>query len=391
LQCTRPRAGPLRQCVARRQWQRAGQQGGVLRSCRHAEPGCRRPERCFYFNPFGSSFPNNKNFGQPNPRYVPGAENSAELSARLYDDRQLEEQSQNLTIDALVSGGSPFNLPGGEIAWAAGAQWRQSEERKSTTGPFLDEDKFPRSWPGQQVGNVGCPSQDSPYFFFNTENFDPTDQQQYSYFGDLQVPVLENLSLQLAVRREEFPQPDLSPTVYKIAGKWEPLAWLAIRGSHGTNYATPPANLTPGDLEAALALVASAGNKFLRVETETLPGVKPETAKVTNLGVIFTFDNRMPMDGALRINLDYFDFRIEDEIKTVSHNAILNSTFLDPARLGRNELINCNASLIERITFINGKGSAGCAQGVTTGDSVTGIRSVYGNGPGIKTPASTPT
>jgi len=33
--------------------------------------------------------------------------------------------------------------------------------------------------------------------------------------------------------------------VYKVAGKWDPFEWLAIRGSFGTNYATPP-NTTPG-------------------------------------------------------------------------------------------------------------------------------------------------
>ncbi|NJS39153.1 MAG: TonB-dependent receptor, partial [Rhodobacteraceae bacterium] len=98
-----------------------------------------------------------------------------------------------------------------------------------------------------------------------------------------------------------------------------------MRGSFGTNYATPPSNIVPGNITTGLGLIARAGNSYLRVETETLGGIKPETAEVMNLGVIFNFDSGLPLNGVARLSLDYFDFQIKDEIKTVSHNAILNS------------------------------------------------------------------
>lgn len=338
---------------------------------------------CMWLNPFSSSYAANGAFGTPNPLHIPGNENSAELVAWLYDDRQGENANDNLTFDALVSGGTPIALPGGNVAWAAGAQWRLSEGRESTSSEFIDPRAYPCAWPGQQPGDVGCaPTGQSPYFFFASDEQNRSDNQQYSYFGELQVPVMDRLSFQLAVRREEFPKSDLGATVYKVAGKWDPTDWLALRGSFGTNYQSPPSTLVPGEINNSLSLIAAAGNKYLRVETETLGGIAPETAEVANFGAIFNFDN-MPGNGNLRFSVDYFDFKIIDELKTVSHNQLLNTTFVgSPGAAG---LINCSAALIDRITFLNGQGASGCTQGTTVGDDVTSIRSVFGNGPGAQT------
>jgi iron complex outermembrane receptor protein len=346
-------------------------------------PGAAGTNGCMYLNPFASAYAANGTFGTPNPRYIAGNEISPELAAWLYDERWEESVSTNLTVDALVSGGLPFELPGGPIAWAAGAQWRQSEFRDQSRSDFMDPDIQNCAWPGQNPGDVGCaPTGESPFFFFGQNGPSRSDQQQYSYFGELQVPVLDNLSMQLAVRREEFPQSGLGATVYKVAGKWDPVDWLSVRGSFGTNYATPPASFIPGQVTNALSLIANAGNRYLRVETETLSGVSPETAEVANFGAI-VFLSDLPLNGTLRASADYFDFTIIDEIKTVSHNGILNTVFV--ASPGTNNPINCSAPLIDRITFINGQGAAGCTQGTTTGNDVTSIRSVRGNGPGANT------
>ncbi len=345
-------------------------------------PGAAGKNGCMYLNPFASSYAANGTFGTPNPRYIPGNEIPAELARWLYDERHEESVNNSLVFDALVSGGTPLTLPGGEVMWAAGAQWRQSENRDEVSGEFMDPGEMPCQWPGQSPGQVGCPPiGESPYWFFGQNSPNKSDQQQYSYFGELEVPVLDNLGFQLAVRREEFPRSGLGATVYKVAGKWDPFDWLAIRGSFGTNYATPP-NITPGDISTGLSLIANAGNKYLRVETENLGGLKPETAEVMNFGAIFNFDN-LWLDGSFRMSLDYFNFEIKDEIKTVSHNQILNTVFVG-AR-GSSQLINCSAALIGRISFINGVGAAGCSQGVTIGQDVTSIRSVRGNGPGATT------
>ena len=336
---------------------------------------------CLYLNPFSSSYAANGTFGTPNPRYISGNDVPAGLAAWLFDERQEENNSMSLTIDMLISGATPFTLPGGTIAWAAGAQWRQSENRETSSSRYLDPSDAPCQWPGQRPGNFGCPpTGETPYWFNGQDDQTKSDQQRYSYFGEMQIPVLDNLSFQLAVRREEFPRPGLGATVYKVAGKYDLFDWLAIRGSFGTNYATPPDNIIPGTVLTGLNLINRAGNSYLRNETETLSGIQPETAEVSNFGAIFNFDQGLPFDGRLRLSLDYFKFTIKDEIKTVSHNAILNSVVT-----GSNAFVNCSAPLIDRITFRTGVGAAGCVQGVTRGVDTTSIRSVFGNGPGAET------
>src|SRR5690606_22108970 len=141
-------------------------------------------------------------------------------------------------VDALVTGATPVTLPGGVVAWAAGAQWLQEELNEFEEREFNDVEKYPCPWPGQQVGQVGCPAVQGAYIFSTPGTIDRVDSQQYSYFGEVQIPVLDSLSFQLAARREEFPKSGLGATVWKVAGKWDPADWIAVRGSFGTNYST---------------------------------------------------------------------------------------------------------------------------------------------------------
>jgi iron complex outermembrane recepter protein len=141
---------------------------------------------CLYLNPFSNSFAKNAVFGGANPRYVAGLENDPALTEWIFDDRNQEDQTTNLTFDALVNGVTPINLAGGQVAWAAGAQWRQSEGREETTSPYLDPDVFPCQWPGQRPGQLGCSGVgESPYGFWTQDNQENTDQQQYSASSSL--------------------------------------------------------------------------------------------------------------------------------------------------------------------------------------------------------------
>jgi hypothetical protein len=160
---------------------------------------------------------------------------------------------------------------------------------------------------------------------------------------------------------------------------WDPLSWLAIRGSYGTNYATPPANIIPGEITGTIVQIARSNNAYLRGEVEYLSSIKPETADVSNLGAIFTFGD-LPMDGRMRFSVDWFNFKIKDELKTVAHNTIVNSLVASSTAA-----VNCSSPLIERIAFRNGPGALGCVQGTTIGADITGVRSIYGNGPGADT------
>ena len=87
---------------------------------------------------------------------------------------------------------------------------------------------------------------------------DYNDQQQYSFFGELQIPVLDNLNFQAAARREEF-SGGLGATVYKVSGKWDVWGPLSIRGSYGTNYQAPPVGVIPGEVTNAVRSYSRRG------------------------------------------------------------------------------------------------------------------------------------
>src|SRR5690606_13502837 len=80
---------------------------------------------CSWYNPFASNFSSQPVLGLNNPSYVPGAENSDELIEWLFNERAEEELNWNATVDVVFSGMTPLELPGGNVAWGAGAQWRK--------------------------------------------------------------------------------------------------------------------------------------------------------------------------------------------------------------------------------------------------------------------------
>jgi hypothetical protein len=47
----------------------------------------------------------------------------------MFDPRAVETVANNLTVDLVFDGKLPFQLPGGKIGWAMGAQGRSSESR----------------------------------------------------------------------------------------------------------------------------------------------------------------------------------------------------------------------------------------------------------------------
>src|SRR5690606_7276093 len=93
---------------------------------------------CSWYNPFASNFSSQPVLGLNNPSYVPGAENSDELIEWLFNERAEEELNWNATVDVVFSGMTPLELPGGNVAWGAGAQWRKTENRETVDDPFYN-------------------------------------------------------------------------------------------------------------------------------------------------------------------------------------------------------------------------------------------------------------
>lgn len=337
-------------------------------------PGAAGQNGCQYFNPFSSSYAGQPVLGLPNPNYVPGFENSPELVEWLFDPREVETIVENLTIDLVFDGMSGIQIPGGEIGWAAGAQWRQVESREVVPSEFYNgavQCPYP--------GTNNCPGAlgQGPFAFYGLNPPDYYDQQGFSYFGEVGLPLLDNLNATAAVRREEF-SGGLSATVYKVSGKWQIIEPLALRASYGTNFTAPPISLQPGSLERVVRSYTRAGGAWLGGSIFTQQDVKPEEGTSLNAGLIWQsrgFSN----EHRLSVTLDYFDIETKGEIgELATHDQIANAVFA----AGTN-LANCSSPFINRVTFnVNPVNSpdGNCVQGLTTVAQLNNIQTDRGNG-----------
>jgi iron complex outermembrane receptor protein len=357
---------------------------------------------CYYWNPFASAFANQPELGLANPSYILGAENRADVARWLFDERATETINSSLTADLVFNGMSGIQLPGGEIGWAIGGQVRQLEFREVVSSPLYNGTQNCDQPAGQTVGInppgggaavvtpatprdtfdpsfAGCTRDNpGPFVFFGTNVPDYADQQQHSLFGEFQIPLLDNVNLQAAVRREEF-SGGFSSTVYKVSGKWDVFGPFSLRGSYGTNYQAPPAGLIPGDINNGVNSYTKVAGAWLGAQTVTRSDIVPETATAWNLGAIWQSEGFAP-DHDLSIILDYFDIETEDELGLLATvNDIAASIF--PGVNTGGALANCSHPLISRVTFNGGT----CTQGVTTARDFSSITTEFGNGPGQHT------
>jgi outer membrane receptor protein involved in Fe transport len=341
-----------------------------------------RPAGCLWYNPFGSNFARQPTLNLPNPNYVPGHENPKELVEWLFNERFSEDTTYNYGINVVFSGETPLELPGGNVAWGLGAQYRDIQTRQSVPDPLYNG-MTPCDWPGQNPASTldpaftGCTLDAAgPFLFFGDNEPDATEQQQTSYFAEINLPILDSVNVSVAGRYEKFEPIGLDTTVYKVSAKWQVFDQFALRGSYGTNYQAPGTAIIPGDLNNGVNSYTRANGAWLGAQTYTLEDIKPETATVWNVGGIAQF--QFGADQDLQIILDYFDIETEDELGLVaSANDIADSVFSSAAT----RLADCSHPLIGRVTF----NTPTCIQGTSSAFTFSSIRTDFGNGPGQHT------
>lgn len=347
-------------------------------------PGAEGVNGCLWYNPFATSFRAQPTLGLANPTYRQGWENSPELVAWLFNKRETEETLWDFTFDAVFSGELPLALPGGNIAWGLGGQYRTSKIRETVNDPLYNG-QTPCDWPGQVPADVNDPAysgcwidEPGPYLFFANNPPDAAQMNQQSYFAEIGLPILDSLNVTLAGRYEKFEPIGLDATVYKVAAKWQIVDQFGIRGSYGTNYQAPFLDrndrpIVPGDFNNTVASYTRAGGSWLGSQQYTRDDIEPETATSWNAGMFAEFE--LGIDQTIQITADYFNIETEDEIDLVaSTNDIANAIFSAAAP----NYANCSHPLISRVTFNGGA----CVQGTTTARDFSSIRTDFGNGPG---------
>lgn len=203
----------------------------------------------------------------------------------------------DLTMFDAELGGDLFELPGGMVKMAAGAEYR--EESVSD----IPDDQFQRG------------------LIFGTEAVSASGaRDSWAAFLEFSVPVIENLELSLAVRYDDYSDFGNS-TNPKLAVRWAPIDQLAFRASWGTGFRAPSlAQIGLGPSESSQFFIDTYGcadNTVYCASTDYNlvfsgnPDLQAEESESLNVGVAW-----QPMD-RVEITLDYWDLKIEDKIDTV--------------------------------------------------------------------------
>lgn len=248
-----------------------------------------------WFNPFGSADPRS-------PFYDAGTTaNSQALVDWIAPTVPFRTSKTELTVFEVNTTGDLYELPAGMAQMAIGYQMR-------------DIDEWNYANPLSEAGiNYNSSIIDTP----------PTDQNygsrvQAAYL-EFEVPILDTLDAQIAVRHENFTSYDLQTTTPKVALRWEALPQLAIRASVGESFLAPtPADARPFDPNENCGEIFFGNDPITggvlnggATCSSGNPDLVPETSDIWNVG--FTWE---PLDD-LTVSMDYQSIEYTDRIRTL--------------------------------------------------------------------------
>jgi iron complex outermembrane receptor protein len=312
---------------------------------------------CQWFNPFSSSYSRNYYTGESNSSYVPGLENNLDLVRWLYVPISLEREYKYFVADLLFSGKTGFELPGGPMAIAVGAQYRRATE-KTDLSDLANRDINPCA----TAGVTNCASRTGPLAFTrNSTVLGATLESErkfpvYAAFAEAQLPLLDSLTLQFAGRYEKFIS-DLSDKdndifVPAASLRWQSTDWLAIRGSWGRTFSqvNPPAPTQPvianSTANATFGGIGGTGTGFQTANYPNLD-VEPMKGQYVNLGFLFEA-------GGFQSSLDLYEVRIDDFARTMSTTNVI-SGLIQPGTGGIDAPINCSSALLAPQAGLGGR------------------------------------
>lgn len=247
-----------------------------------------------WFNPFGSADPRS-------PYYVAGVtDNSQELVDWLVDPVSYRDTWDRLKYFDVVFNGDVFDLPGGTVKAAVGGQLRNNKDFDFESPLTAAYDNLYAT-----ITTPLVPTQDR-------------DSSVRAIFGEVEIPILENLGIKAAVRSEDFYTIGFSATKPKVSLLWEPLETLALRASYGESFLAPsPGQLRPLAKDSC-TIVTSGVDPLTNLSldgtdscTSGNPSLGAEESEIVNFGFSWR-----PLEG-LSIDLDYQEIEYIGRISTL--------------------------------------------------------------------------
>jgi iron complex outermembrane receptor protein len=315
-------------------------------NCTGMTPGA---NGCLFFNPFSSGVDRNVISGRVNPpvgqggTFDPNTVNSREVIDFIFDTRTFDETTDVLVADLVFDGNTNIKLPGGNISWAVGGQYREDGFEREVGG-LTNLNNFPCA---DSIVNPAatCQVQLGPFDFQNGLLPQKFDADVYGVFTELSLPLLESVQAQVAFRYEDYGGATGSTSNPKLALRWQATEWLTLRGSASSTFRGP--------FLQQIANTPIVGNFFVpqlgsirAFDNFGNPNVQPEEADNYNVG--FLVDT-----AKFSASLDYFEIQFKDRILTEFGPDVVTAFF----GTAQNRVDNCGRAGFEnlqmRFTFQN--------------------------------------
>ena len=249
---------------------------------------------CEYFNPFASSFTTSPN------------------SENVFDSftaTEVIDSKSNLEVAEAFISTELFQMDGGAAGFAFGAQYRYQD---------LTQDYDALS------------NQDS--FAFVIGNPDIYGEQDVvALFGELALPVSEDIDIQIAVRYEDYGGTTGDTIDPKFAVSWRATDDFSLRGSISTSFRAPSIFQRDGGATSLNQMLdpLTGSAAFAAARSEGNDELVPEESTAFNLGF------SLELIDDLSIEMDYWSFDFTDLIIQESFQAILNAEPQNPERVVR--------------------------------------------------------
>ncbi|HEY8538379.1 MAG TPA: TonB-dependent receptor, partial [Steroidobacteraceae bacterium] len=236
---------------------------------------------CMWFNPFSNALPATRT-GVPNPNYVAAAANSRELVDWLEVQMSDVDKTKIAEFNTVLSGDLPVSLPGGQMGWAAGVQYRHTWVENWNT-PISNRDLTP--CPDTPItGDTTClPYGESPFNFLSTYGPQDLDRGVYAGFVEFSLPVHDSLNMQVAARYEDYGNKGGSSFDPKLSLKWQIIDQLAFRAAASTTFRAPAQTQLVDDTAIGFSQILGASRP---VRLAGNPDLEPEESFQWSAGFI---------------------------------------------------------------------------------------------------------
>jgi outer membrane receptor protein involved in Fe transport len=251
-------------------------------------------------------------------------------------------ESELQMIDFKFSNGALFEMPAGPVGFLGGFEFRRES--------FID-DRDPRL-----DGTIVYTAYEGATYPFVSDvaNSSPTsdsrgDRNVTSFMGELALPILDNLDVQVALRYEDFSDVG-DTTVGKVAFGWRPIDSLLVRGSWSEAFRAPNLITVNEDLvvrsktrvDTVCTYVEDTTGENLDCSNSTQrraqgsSNLVPEESTNTSVGLVWDATDN------LTFTIDYWEIEKDNTIGLFGE---VNHTSLDLLYLLREGIGNCASAV----------------------------------------------